>query len=430
MSNYDEIKSRLNKSEKAESVQTRKSVSQYTGRIPRTYIDATGDQYELAKSAGAKYDFRNKCLYVHGSQLPPEFIRWAAKPVPTPIDQLVATLKSEGLQMDGSPIIDDKWHRVSVGAKDKKRSGSYKMHQQPDGSIVGSIINHKNGDGSVTFKSQPPSRAAVLNGLAPSQVIVSEADRSEYAQRRDQAKQEQKAKIDKAAKVAFGIWRNAGPWANQTNCAYLKDKKQRGYGIRVSNEGDAIIPMRDIDGRIQSLQFIKEDGTKLYLEGGAKKGHFHVIDPKRELATAEHIQFAEGYSTAASGFEATGNPTVVCFDKENLKDVVKVIHAKYPQSTKVVLGDNDHITAQKNPKLGNPGVKAAEAAAAIAKDKGMAVIPSFSDAQRKLGFTDWDDKRRSEGVSSVRREIADKVQLQSQAKEVQTVKQTSRTMTP
>jgi hypothetical protein len=58
---------------------------------------------------------------------------------------------------------------------------------------------------------------------------------------------------------------------------YLVRKGVASYDLRVNEYGDLVVPLRDVDGKIWSLQRIKETGEKPYEKDARKEGCFHVI---------------------------------------------------------------------------------------------------------------------------------------------------------
>lgn len=132
--------------------------------------------------------------------------------------------------------------------------------------------------------------------------------------------------------------------------------------------GAIILPLRDTEGRIWSIQVIQGNGTKLFPKYGRKSGLFHLIgepEPGAVLATAE------GYATAASVHEAMGWPVAVALDSGNLPRVAGLMHMLYPDSRLVVCGDDDPEAP------GNPGRKKAEQAAQAVG--GLAVFPQIGE---------------------------------------------------
>lgn len=50
---------------------------------------------------------------------------------------------------------------------------------------------------------------------------------------------------------------------------------------------------------------------------------------------------AEGFATAASLHETTGNQTFISFDAGNLINVAKIVRVKNPDAEIIICGDND-----------------------------------------------------------------------------------------
>lgn len=105
------------------------------------------------------------------------------------------------------------------------------------------------------------------------------------------------------------------------------------------DRGGMVIPLYNEQKHIVTLQYINANGTKMYPRYSPKSGAFYVLG--KITNQTEIIQLAEGYATAASCYEATGYPTVQCFDAGNLLPVGKVFKRLYPQALQVYCGDDD-----------------------------------------------------------------------------------------
>lgn len=160
---------------------------------------------------------------------------------------------------------------------------------------------------------------------------------------------------------AAKLWGRAIPASNDH--PYLVRKGVRAYGIR-QLRGQIVIPLRDVDGELHSLQFIGAEGKKVLLTGGRKRGCYHAIGrPERTLCVCE------GYATGATIHMATGHATAVAFDAGNIEPVARALRGKFPRLPMVICADNDTGTP------GNPGLTAANAAALAV---GAAVaVPTF-----------------------------------------------------
>lgn len=129
--------------------------------------------------------------------------------------------------------------------------------------------------------------------------------------------------------------------------------------------GTIAIPLRDVTGKLWSLQSINGQGTKLFPKYGRKSGCFHVLGESHDAAD---MAVAEGYATAASVHMALGWPVAMSVDSGNLPAVARALKVRHPQVRFMVAGDDDP-EAQ-----GNPGRTKAEAAAQAVN--GYTVFPN------------------------------------------------------
>ena len=174
-------------------------------------------------------------------------------------------------------------------------------------------------------------------------------------------------------------------------------------GVRHHYKDALLIQVRDFDKNTHTLQAIfpqrGEDGVtefkKLYLAGGAKRGHFFPIgQPKNNLAGQRVFILAEGLATGSSIHEATGHAVVVAFDSGNLQPVAEAIRARFPDAVIVFAADNDRWTVTP---INNPGVHHARKAAAVVN--GMVAVPEFENLDGKP--TDFNDLHQREGLERV-----------------------------
>ena len=164
---------------------------------------------------------------------------------------------------------------------------------------------------------------------------------------------------------------------------YLQNKSSTAFGVRES-ASKLVIPARNINGEITSLQFINENGDKRFMPGGKIKASFHLIGQLGSL-----LCIAEGYATGASFYEYSKRkiPVAIAFNAGNLKAVAEAFKEKHPDLEIVIVGDNDRFTK------GNPGkAKAIEAAEAVG---GKYFIPKFEDGEPGTDFNDWINLRRN-----------------------------------
>lgn len=267
--------------------------------------------------------------------------------------QFMAALVESGLAMfKGEAIGDGDLHRYRVdGDKSGSLNGWYVLNL--DGKPFGAFGSWKTGQ-SCTWT---PSRPETMNP----------AERAELAARMESAKRAREVEQAKvraeAAARALALWAKARPANNQH--PYLARKRVQAYGVRVLGPS-LVIPLRDVDGELHSLQFIAEDGRKTFLTGGRKRGcYFSIGRPGGDLC------ICEGYATAASIHEATGYATASAFDAGNLEPVARSLRGKFPRLRLILCADNDTETD------GNPGLRYAEAAARAVR--GFLAVPRFEE---------------------------------------------------
>ena len=217
----------------------------------------------------------------------------------------------------------------------------------------------------------------------PAKITSEDADKLKKAQAESKKKQDEfvALKHAEAAKEALKRWDSTSKGGESD---YLTGKQVNAYGLRFYN-GQIIVPVRNIEGELVGLQYIKPDGTKRFLPGTQKKGSFHLIGEPTGL-----IAIAEGYATAATIHQATGWSVAVAFDAGNLIHVSKALRKKYPDSQIVICGDSD--------KAGQAGAK--KVAHAV---NASIVTPTIPDGKG----TDWNDLAALEGLDTVKTQLLD-----------------------
>ncbi|WP_022977023.1 DUF927 domain-containing protein [Nevskia ramosa] len=289
------------------------------------------------------------------------------------LGQFGRAMRAAGLDTDATIDADGKLHRFRVtGDRRDQRNGWYVLHA--DGLPAGEFGCWKRGL-SETW------HANIGRELDEGE---REANRARLeAIRRERDAETQRVRAE-ARKKAAKLWDEANPKPSAKHL-YLAKKQVRGYGIRQLREA-LVIPVRDADGALHGLQFIQPDGSKRFTSGMAKSGHYHAIGKPGAV-----LLIAEGYATAATLREATGQAVAVAFDTRNLRPVALALRAKFPAARIVIAADNDHRTE------GNPGMaKATEAAQAV---DGSVIAPSFPEGD---AGSDWNDYAAVHGLAAVR----------------------------
>ena len=279
-------------------------------------------------------------------------------------------LRKAGLVPPDGITADGKLHRIDVeDEKPGRKSGFYVFHS--DGIPAGAFGDWHDG----------PDAWHTWCYCARDE--LSQDEYLEHKKRLDTARAA-RTEADKARKMdakerAQRIWDQSKPCESHP---YLARKGVQSHGVRDYN-GRIVIPLRDAEGEISSVEFIDADGSKLFLAGGKKAGCWFAIgEPVGPLCVAE------GFATGASIHEATGFFVAVAFDCGNLAAVAKQLRAKYATAKIVICADDDPKDDGKN-----PGVEAAEKAAAVSN--ALIAVPDMPNGG------DFNDQAAIKGAESV-----------------------------
>ena len=369
-------------------------------------LAVTAADREAAGALGAEVDGETGGLYVPAGvpldafkQWLPEASRTYTPPVETPKDAFARVCREMGLVV-GDPEMDGTLRRVPVkGDKGSERSGAYTGHT--DGRPAGFIQNHRTGE-KCTWKYEGVVRSQVSRGQAAAQQAAARTQRDE-----------QQSYIQMvAAQAAAAAW-DLGASAPADH-RYLVRKQVEAHGLRIITkesatvinrftqrlaehrgetfktlriEGNLMVPLRDSEGTITTLQNISGPGFKGFMKGARLTGSSFVMG---DLGNTSPLVIAEGYATGAKLHEATDLPTVVAFIADNLKSVAKAYRAQFPDRMILIAGDNDHqkpfeLDPNGKPKVNKGKMRAEEAAREVG---GHALLPSFS---RDDPSNDWND---------------------------------------
>jgi phage/plasmid primase-like uncharacterized protein len=209
------------------------------------------------------------------------------------------------------------------------------------------------------------------------------------------SKEKDAGKIEEAEK-AVAFWEMSDQIGE---AEYLLKKGVGYYGIRFrqTEYGKiAVIPLRDIAGRLYSYQLINADGSKRFAKNIETKGLLHMLHNPIE---GYPIGLAESYVTAASCFEITGLAMVAAFSAENLKPVGIALRRRFPKSSIIIFGDNDRHLEE------NKGAKMAYAVQNALKTACQVAMPEFNEYPASREFSDWNDYVREKGVQAARTAI-------------------------
>ncbi|TXI39695.1 MAG: DUF1738 domain-containing protein [Nitrosomonas sp.] len=403
----------------------------------RQYLAVPYSEKDKAKAAGARWDKAAKAWYIGENAYTRALQRWLPENVAvqqnSAIDaqsEFATVLRDNGcIVEDNHPVMDGLSHRIKVeGDRPGEKSGFYVVHM--DGHPAGYFNNHRTKV-EIRWKAKGYSLTEAQKAAFAAQVAIKQQER----------KAEQQVQYVKVAQVIKELLAIAPP-ANADH-PYLQDKNVRPDGIKVVPQntdglsqdsiikicqdrqevktvrdehpdslvfvaGDLLLPIYDVNGDIWSAQTIQPNGTKLFVAGSQKEGHFHVIDGNNQGLTAldktKSIIIAEGYSTADTVSQAMNCPVVAAFDSGNLIPVAKLLRDKYPDKSIVIAGDDDqHLVALNGKNTGRE--KAQEAAQSV---NGVAVFPVFAlNEQATQKLSDFNDlaNKSSLGMQAVKRQV-------------------------
>lgn len=209
---------------------------------------------------------------------------------------------------------------------------------------------------------------------------ITDADREKWRKEREYREKEQRELEQKMreniARKAESTFRNAyqGEFS-----LYLKNKQvDKDPKIKITHDGNLLIPAYDEHGKMWNVQTITPDGQKLFIQesGGRTGGCFFVIgEVQPDLYDAHIICIAEGYATGMSIHMATGHPVALSFVANNLPKVGAVLRQKYPNAVFVYCADDDSAKQ-------DTGLKYAQEAQAITG--GIIVLPDFTQIKESV----------------------------------------------
>lgn len=311
----------------------------------------------------------------------------------TPAEEFALALSTAGfiLPDNGLPEMDGKRHRVATeGDKHGSKSGVYQGYM--DGRPAGWYENHRSSEGKQNW---------VSTGNYTFDPALAMQQRAQQAQKRWDREVEQQAGFARMSENLTHQWSKM-PAASHTHPYLARKGVPAAEGVRLDKYGNLVIPLRNTEGAIRSLQYIKPDGTKNLKKDAEKTGNFFVVGG--ELLPGQPVLYAEGYATAASLHLATGSPVVMTVDAGNMVTVSQNLQVRYPDVPHIILGEDDFT------KKDNKGTaKAREAAEKIG---GTYLIPTFTDDERAqafagtASFSDFNDIHHSRGLDAVRDQLA------------------------
>ncbi|HFD2071588.1 DUF5710 domain-containing protein [Serratia marcescens] len=293
-------------------------------------------------------------------------------------------LTQAGLIVKGLPVMDGKRHRVAT-LEDKKgqKSGVYRgfLDRRPGGWF----INYHRAE---TEKSVTNWKASGTEADPVARLHIRAAARQAH----DEAERAREANYRRQTAKAQALYDKL-PGADPAHPYLVRKGISPTPELRQTQNGALVVPFFNAEGEFRTLQYITPDGDKRLYSDAPKQGNFLVVGGP--LTPDAPVLYAEGYATARSLNLATGQPVVMTIDAGNMAAIANVLHARYPDTPHIFLADLDHA------KKVNKGVMMATQAASSVT-YGAAIVPDFTDAEKKLGLTDFNDLHQSRGLDGLR----------------------------
>lgn len=257
---------------------------------------------------------------------------WAPPPeklVAPPETQLIDAMRAAGLEPPEEIHFDGKIHRFRSGTKGSPghgdKPGWYLVFG--DGIPAGRFGCWRAGM-EITWRADVGRKLTEFEEMAHARRINESKVLREAAQERQH---------QVASETVEKIWLSGV--AAHPDHPYLKRKGIQTHGVRTTGDGRLMVPLYDADGTLSTLQYIDEDGGKLYHPGGQTGGKFWMVGSLDEPGT---LFVAEGFATAATIHETTNRPVVVAYSASNLVPVTGTLRQMYGATQDIVIvADHD-----------------------------------------------------------------------------------------
>jgi len=256
---------------------------------------------------------------------------WAPPPeklVAPPEAQLIDAMRAAGLEPPDEILMDGKIHRFKSGTKGTPgidKPGWYLVFG--DGIPAGRFGCWRMGM-EVTWRADVGRKLTEFEEMAHARRINESKVLREAAQERQH---------QVASETVEKIWLSGV--AAHPDHPYLKRKGIQTHGVRTTGDGRLMVPLYDQDGTLSTLQYIDEDGGKLYHPGGKSGGKFWMVGSLDEPGT---LFVAEGFATAATIYETTSRPCIVAYSASSLVPVTASLREMYGENQDIVIvADHD-----------------------------------------------------------------------------------------
>ena len=354
----------------------------------RKYLNVPFKDKDEAKSLGAIWDKNAKKYFVPYYLDFTPFIKWSENaPKQNLINhnetliQFKHALETFGLILDTYPIMNGKIQRCKTKEdKGSEKSGAYLGYL--DEYPAGFMQNFKTGI-KQNWKFQLEKNY---------QSSKTEKSYSAINSQKQVQKEQELLNLQEKTALRLGKeWSEAKKALNSH--LYLKNKGiNSAYDLRIDRFNNLLVPLRDIKGKLWSLQRISESGRKIIgviktkeekeAEYSArKKGCFYT---QVSLEKQNEFLICEGFATAISLQEYLNKAVIMAIDAGNLISVIEVLKLNYPFTPITLYADND----LKN--VNNVGLNTAKTIKEKYKDIRV-FYPNLDEREAKEGLSDFND---------------------------------------
>lgn len=382
----------------------------------RKYLNVPYDERLEAKQLGAIWDAKEKKFFAPFYLEQSLFEKWNPQRnlkysinQNEAIGQFKAALEAQGFIID-TPIMNGKIQRCKIdGDRGNEKSGAYVgfLDEYP----AGFIQNHKTGF-KENWKFQLPDKNNQIQRSTQNKSIDNNLIKQKQEEREAQLTLLQK-------KTALRLEKE---WVESKNATkehkYLISKGlESSFGLKIDKFNNLLIPLKDENGKLWSLQRISENGDKIIgviktkeekeqgIEYSArKKGCFYTQTP---LENQKEFLICEGFATAMTIQAATQKPTIVAVDAGNLINVAKVLKQKFPKTQITIFADNDLKQELQNKR--NVGLESAKAVKEEFKEVTI-ISPQINTQEAQKGISDFNDIYKEYGLEEVKKQISNELQ--------------------
>ncbi|EAI5001090.1 hypothetical protein FCS52_08315 [Campylobacter jejuni] len=378
----------------------------------RIYLYVPFKDKEKAKSLGAMWDDKEKKWFAPKTLDKNIFSQWLyphqKKEFSFDENEVLTAFKSalenQGLIIEGLPIMDGKIHRVkTTNDKGRELSGAYSGFL--DDYPAGFVQNFKTG---IKENWKMPIEKNQSNNIKNSQKLHEQIKKDQELREKEILTLQEKTALKLEDEY------NNAKWAN-SNHPYLKKKGfSENFYLKQDNKGSLLIPLKDENGKLWSVQRIFPNGDKIIgviktkeekeqgIEYSAKKsGCFHLIGAKN-LEYCKEFIIAEGFATAATIYKALNKPVIMGIDAGNLSKIVETLKNKFQNTPITLIADNDKKRELKG--LSNVGVETAKEIQQKFSDIKV-IIPKISNQEAEQGISDFNDIFLNKGIDEVKKQL-------------------------